>query len=79
MAKKIGEQIIEAEEIERNVAAARKALVKAKEAEQAQIANGYRYVQVGRQNKILVKCDKDGKPTAKEEKYLEKLRKITPK
>lgn len=53
-----------------------KMLEKAREREQVMISKGYRYVQVNPRTRILVECDKRGKPTKKGQEYLDKLKEM---
>lgn len=75
--KSASEDLIKAEEEEKNRAAAKDALKKAKKREQELLSKGYRYIRVSSSTEVLVECDEDGNPTEKAKIYLEKLKKVT--
>ena len=53
---------------------ANKALAKAKSVEQKKIKQGWRWVKISKLSKILVPCDKNGKPTAQGQKRIEAIK-----
>lgn len=56
------------------LARANKALAKAKSVEQKKIKQGWRWVKISKLSKILVPCDKNGKPTAQGQKRIEAIK-----
>lgn len=56
------------------LAKANKALAKAKSVEQKKIRQGWRWVKISKLSKILVPCDKNGKPTAQGQKRIEAMK-----
>lgn len=56
------------------LAKANKALAKAKNIEQKKIRQGWRWVKISKLSKILVPCDKNGKPTAQGQKRIEAIK-----
>ena len=46
-----------------NLSKGRKALEKVKQQEMENVANGHRYITINGRTKVLVECDKNGKPT----------------
>lgn len=53
---------------------ANKALARAKNIEQKKIRQGWRWVKISKLSKILVPCDKNGKPTAQGQKRIEAIK-----
>lgn len=53
---------------------ANKALAKAKSVEQKKIEQGWRWVKISRLSKVLVPCDKNGKPTIDGQKKIEAIK-----
>lgn len=51
-----------------------KVLVKAKEIEKRKLEQGWRWVRIGKLSKILVPCDKNGKPTLDGQKQIDNVR-----
>lgn len=50
------------------------ALELVKEKEKEELAKGYRYIKLSSRTKVLVECDKKGKPTAKGQRQLDSLK-----
>ncbi len=53
---------------------ANKALAKAKSIEQKKIRQGWRWVRISKLSKILVPCDKNGKPTKEGQKRIDTVK-----
>ena len=49
-------------------------LAKAKSVEQKKIRQGWRWVKISKLSKILVPCDKNGKPTIEGQKKIEAIK-----
>jgi len=56
------------------LAKANKALKKAKNIEQGRIKQGWQWVKIGKLTKILVPCDKNGKPTEEAQRRIDRLK-----
>lgn len=72
---RIGTEMIWAQERKESLIATRAAVKKGTKIEQKRIKAGWRYVQVNERTKILVPCDKKGKPTEEGEKKILALKK----
>lgn len=56
------------------LAKANKALARAKNIEQKKIRQGWRWVRISKLSKILVPCDKNGKPTKEGQKRIDTVK-----
>ncbi len=64
------------EDIE-NDAKCMRALAKCKRNEEKQLRDGYRWITVNHRTKVLVECDKKGKPTEKGQRQLDAVKSVT--
>lgn len=69
-------EVLLAEEKNIVTQAAINAVKKGRKQEEEKLKNGWKYIQVGNTTKILVPCNKDGKPTEDGIRRINKLKEI---
>lgn len=57
-----------------NIAKGARALEKVQQQERERISVGYRYVTLSDRTKVLVECDKEGKPTKRGQRQINSLK-----